>query len=399
MLPKDFLVGGIHCGIAKKKDKKDLALFYSKRPAVASAMFTANLVKAAPILVSAEHLEASGCMRAIIANSGCANACTGFPGKRDAEEMCRMVAEQAGIRPAEVLVASTGVIGRSLPMACLPKGIRALWKAVANGKNDAAAAAEAILTTDTVTKTAARRISAGGSEINIWGCVKGAGMVHPDLKPHATMLGFILTDAAIERKDMDTAFRSAVEDSFNCVTVDGDTSTNDTVFLLANGAAENAKLKKGTAAYAEFARALAAVCLDLARMIAADGEGATHFVEIEVRGAADGHAAKKIASAIATSPLVKTAIFGEDANWGRIIAVAGRAGVPIDPAAVDIYIGNILVARHGMATDFSEAKARKVLGQKDIKVVLDLNMGNGRATYYTCDFSIDYVKINANYRT
>jgi len=399
MFPKDFLVGGTHCGIAKKKDKKDMALFYSKRPAVAAAMFTANLVKAAPVLVSAGHLDKSAHIRAVVANSGCANACTGSRGKQDAEEMCRIVAEQAGVKAAEVLVASTGVIGRNLPMARLPKGIRALWNTVAAGRNDSRAAAEAIMTTDTFAKTAARTINADGSEITVWGCVKGSGMIHPDLKPHATMLGFILTDAVIGRKELDAALRHAVGASFNCVTVDGDTSTNDSVIVLANGAAGNAPLKKGKTPYAVFSSALDAVCLDLARMIATDGEGATHLIEIEVRQASNDRDAKKIAAVVATSPLVKTAIFGKDANWGRIIAAVGRAGVTINPSLIDIYLGDIMVARHGMGTDFSESKALKVLEQKDIKISIDLNMGKGQAKYYTCDYSIDYIKINANYRT
>jgi glutamate N-acetyltransferase/amino-acid N-acetyltransferase len=224
-------------------------------------------------------------------------------------------------------------------------------------------------------------------------------MIHPDLKPHATMLCFILTDAVIGRSELAAALRHAVDESFNCVTVDSDTSTNDTVAVLANGAAENARLKKGTAACAQFARALDAVCLDLAKMIAADGEGATHAIEIAVRGAADDRAAKKIAATIATSPLVKTAIFGKDANWGRVIAAAGRAGVPIDPAKVEIFLGDVRVARRGMDAGFSEARVRKVLERREIAITVDLHMGRGRATYYTCDYSFDYIKINANYRT
>jgi glutamate N-acetyltransferase/amino-acid N-acetyltransferase len=399
MFPKDFVVGGLHCGVAKKKEKKDLALFYSRRPAVAAAMFTGNLVKAAPVLVSARHLDADRPVRAIVANSGCANACTGTPGLNDAEQMCRYVAGAAGIAAGEVLVGSTGVIGRRLPMAKVQRGIRTLWSDIAAGHHDPAAATAAIMTTDTVPKTAQRTITAGGRTINIWGCVKGSGMIHPDLKPHATMLCFILTDAVIGRSELAAALRHAVDESFNCVTVDSDTSTNDTVAVLANGAAENARLKKGTAACAQFARALDAVCLDLAKMIAADGEGATHAIEIAVRGAADDRAAKKIAATIATSPLVKTAIFGKDANWGRVIAAAGRAGVPIDPAKVEIFLGDVRVARRGMDAGFSEARVRKVLERREIAITVDLHMGRGRATYYTCDYSFDYIKINANYRT
>jgi glutamate N-acetyltransferase/amino-acid N-acetyltransferase len=399
MLPKDFIAGGLHCGIAKKKEKKDLALFFSRRPCAAAAMFTRNLVKAAPVLVSEGRLKDTRSMRAVVANSGCANACTGARGMRDADEMCRCAAKALGVRSAEVLVASTGVIGRYMPMANVRSGIATAGKELAAGKGNEVSAVEAIMTTDTRRKVSSRKLTIGGKTVTVWGCVKGSGMIHPDLALHATMLCFILTDAAIAVPDLAAALAPAVTTSFNCVTVDGDTSTNDTVVVLANGAAGNKELKKGKAGYKEFSKTLADICLDLAKMIAADGEGATHFVEIDVRGAEDDSAARKIAVTIATSPLVKTAIFGKDANWGRILAAAGRAGVAIDPDNVDIYLGGLLVARHGLGTDFSEAVAKKILEKRDITVIVDLNGGKGRAKYYTCDYSIDYIKINANYRT
>lgn len=399
MLPKEFSAGGLHCGIAKKKGKKDLALFVSRRPCVCAAMFTRNLVKAAPVLVSQDHLKSGGSVRAVVANSGCANACTGIEGRRDAEAMCHAAARYAGVQPREVLVASTGVIGRRLPMAKVQKGIAAAWRMIADGRSDEHAAVEAIMTTDTCKKISSRKITVGGKTVTVWGCVKGSGMIHPDLALHATMLSFILTDACVAPRDLKAALENAVDNSFNCVTVDGDTSTNDTVIVMANGAAGNSELRKGREGYAAFAKALAEVCLDLAKMIAADGEGANHFVEITVRGAQDPTAARKVAATIATSPLVKTAIFGKDANWGRILAAAGRAGVKIYPEKADIYLGGILVARRGMGTDFSEAKAKKVLEKKDLAIVVDLHQGSGQAIYYTCDYSLDYIKINANYRT
>jgi glutamate N-acetyltransferase/amino-acid N-acetyltransferase len=399
MFPKDFAANGLHCGIAKKKIKKDIALFYSKRPALAAGMFTSNLVKAAPVIVSQKHLDTSEYVRAIVANSGCANACTGDPGLRDAKEECYIAAEALKVKPAEILVASSGVIGQFPSMPKVKNGIRRLAQDMNKDIVQEENAVRAIMTTDTFPKIASTSVLINGTKITVWGCVKGAGMIHPSLVPHATMLSFILTDAVVTRSALKKSLQAAAEVSFNCVSVDGDTSTNDTVFLVANGAAENACIKDFGKAYNAFAQAVSSVCRDLARMIARDGEGATRLIEIRVANAANGAAAKKIAATVATSPLVKTAFFGCDANWGRILAACGRAGVPMNPETVDIYLGDICVCRHGMANRFSEAKARKLLEKKEVVVTIDLGQGKARGVYYTCDFSFDYVKINADYRT
>lgn len=397
MLPKGFKAQGLHCGVAKKKEKKDLAVFCSDVPAACAGMFTKNLAKAAPVIVSAGRLEKNGAVRAIVANSGNANACTGARGLRDAEDMCAAAAKALGIVPGEVLVASTGVIGRFLPVEKIRKGIGDLSALLKDG-SDEDAAVRAIMTTDTFPKTAARKIRIGGKTVTVWGCAKGAGMIHPDLTAlHATMFAFILTDAAVRASVLKRCLPEAVEKSFNCVSVDGDTSTNDTVFLLANGAS-GAAVRDAKDSNV-FSDALEGVCLDLAKMMARDGEGATRLVEIEVKGARTAAAAKKIAATIATSPLVKTAVFGRDANWGRILAAAGRAGVPFKPEAVDIFIGTIPVARRGMAVRFSEAAAKKYLSRDAVKLTLDLNQGRAGSTYYTCDLTFDYIKINASYRS
>jgi glutamate N-acetyltransferase/amino-acid N-acetyltransferase len=364
-------------------------------------MFTANLVKAAPVLVSSAHLKAKGAhFRAIIANSGCANACTGPVGKKDAEAMCSAAADLLGVKAADVLVASTGVIGRNLPVAKVRKALPALLAGIEDGTSDGMSAAQAVMTTDTFPKIAERTITLGGKKATVWGCAKGAGMIHPDLKAlHATMLSFILTDAAITQNLLAAALEAAVKYSFNCVTVDSDTSTNDTLVALANGAAGNKTIAAENADFKAFSKALADVCLELAKMLAKDGEGSTKLVEIEVKNGAGYEAAKKIAATIATSPLVKTAIFGNDANWGRILAAAGRAGIAINPDAVDISIGGLAVARRGMPVNFSEARAKKILQKDEVKIVVDLHQGKHTAKYYTCDYSFDYIKINASYRS
>lgn len=408
MFPKDFIINGIHCGITKKPGKKDLSLFYSKRATRSAGVFTSNLVKAAPVLVSMSNLKKNfSNARAIIANSGCANACTGKKGIIDSIRECELTGDLLGLSPESVLVASTGVIGEYLPMTKIEVGIDQLAEKMLNGDNDPSSAIEGIMTTDTKRKMSSASFSIGSKKINIWGCLKGAGMIHPDLKGlpasptgwHATMLCFILTDADISPKLLGKALEHSVEDTFNCVSVDGDTSTNDTVFVLANEAAQNIPIVKNDNNYSKFEKALGSVCLSLAKQMAGDGEGATHLVEIEVRNARDKASAKKMASTIATSPLVKTAIFGTDANWGRILGAVGRAGVNIDPGKIDVYFGNLRVCKNSEKTNFSEKLAKKILSQKEIKIVLDLKQGNKSARYFTCDLSLDYVKINADYRS
>ena len=401
MIPKGFYCGGVHSGIAKKAAKKDLAVFFSKLPARAVGMFTANLVKAAPVLLCQKKLKNNRKgFYAIVANSGCANACTGLKGAKNAEAVCGKFSGLMGIDSSTVLNASTGVIGQHLPVEKITKALSGLIAGLGNSGACELAAVRAIMTTDTFPKISTRSFSIGRKKITVWGCVKGAGMIHPDLKKlHATMLSFILTDADVSEAAMDKALSASVERSFNCVTVDGDTSTNDTVLLLANGAAGNLPISGSGKSFDLFSKAVAEVCLDLAKMIARDGEGATKLVEIEVKNARNGKDAKKIASTIATSPLFKTAIFGNDANWGRIMAALGRAGVTVDPYKIDVKIGGILLARNGESADFSESKAKAALKKKDVKVMIDLKAGKGNATYYTCDLSFDYIKINASYRS
>lgn len=401
MFPQGFKAGGIHCGIAKSSAKKDLALFFSERPAVAAGMFTSNLVKAAPVLLCEKRLKSSaGNFRAVVANSGCANACTGRRGIDDAEKTCVAVAKSLGVLPSQVLAASTGVIGQFLPVSKLVRGAGELAQSFRGRKTVPQDAAQAIMTTDTVAKVFSKNINIGGRRVTLWGCTKGSGMIHPDLAGlHATMLCFILTDASIKSALLSRSLAEAVERSFNCVSVDGDTSTNDSVFVLANGASGSRTIDTPNKDYIVFAKALRELCTELAKMIARDGEGASKLIEIEVRNASTAVAAKKIASTIATSPLVKTAVFGNDANWGRILAAAGRAGVPMNPDQTDVYIGGLLVASRGMAVAFSEAKAKRLLKKKDVTITVDLNRGAESAKYYTCDLSFDYVKINASYRS
>lgn len=405
-LPKGFKVGGIHSGLHKKKDKKDLALFVSEVPANAAAMFTQSITKAAPVIIDIDRIMRKKKISAIVANSGCANACTGIKGKTDALTMCAETEKQFGLDKGSVLCASTGVIGQYLKMSAFKSGIKKIKSALGTSKKNENDAVLAIMTTDTFIKTESKKIKTAKGEIKIWGCTKGAGMIHPNLqspaagkyaKLHATMLSFILTDADIDSKTLQKLLESAADQSYNCVTVDGDTSTNDTLILLANGQSGTGKLS--SADMKKFAGALNEVTLSLAKQMAKDGEGATKFVEIEIINAKTKKDAKIIASTVATSPLFKTAVFGADANWGRVIAAAGRAGVNFNAEKVDIYMGGLLTSKNGMAVKFSESKAKKALLKKEVKVIVDLKAGKESSKYYTCDFSYDYVKINGDYRS
>ena len=396
MLPKGFSCNGMHSGIAKDKNKKDLALFFSSSPATVAGMFTGSLVKAAPVLVDMSKLKKYKNFQAIIANSGCANACTGQRGKKDAEYISKETANNLNISTNSVLVASTGVIGNFLPVDKMVKALPALIKIIS--KKDEKSAVGSIMTTDSFAKIASKKIKVAKGEIIVWGCAKGAGMIHPDLKGlHATMLSFILTDAQIEQKQLQKITDTAIQQSFNCISVDGDTSTNDTVLVMANGQSNTGKLSKQDTD--NFQEAINEVTLKLAKMIAKDGEGATKMIEISVINTKKHEDAEKIASTIATSPLVKTAFFGSDANWGRILAAIGRSGININPDKVDIYIGNIITAKDGMAVEFNEKKAKALLNKKECKITIDLKSGKQWARYYTCDFSYDYVKVNGSYRS
>ena len=397
MLPNGFFCGGLHSGIAKNKDKNDLALFYSDSPCTVAGMFTGSLVKAAPVLIDIDRIKKYRLFQAIVANSGCANACTGKQGKRDALIVCKEVAKYLKISDTDILVASTGVIGDFLPVE---KMINAVPQLVENiKKRDELAAVTSIMTTDTYPKYISKKIKVSKGEIKIWACTKGSGMIHPDLQGlHATMLSFILTDAQLYQKQLQKVTEIAVKQSYNCISVDGDTSTNDTVLVLANGQSNTGKLDSKDLEI--FQEALNEVTLKLAKMMASDGEGATRMIEIFVKNTKKHEDAEKIAATVATSPLVKTALFGSDANWGRILAALGRAGVKVNPDKVDIYIGDVMTAKDGMAVKFDEKKAKKILQQKECKITIDVKSGGKQwARYYTCDFSYDYVKINGSYRS
>lgn len=390
--PRGFRASGSYVGIKAEGRGLDLALIVSDTPATAAAVFTTNKAQAAPVTVSREHLALSrGVARAIIVNSGCANACTGAVGMQDAREMASLTASLVGCPPDQVLVASTGVIGVNLKMdkirAGLPGGVAAL------GPDEGPAAARAIMTTDPFPKEAAARVSVGGADVTIGGTAKGSGMIEPMM---ATMLAFLTTDAAVPLPLLQRALKEVVDDTFNAITVDGECSTNDCVMILANGASGVAI---GEASYANFVEALRAVCLPLAIGIVRGGEGATKLVTVNVTGAATSAEARRCAKAIANSPLVKTAIHGGDPNWGRLIAVAGRAGVAFDLDRAEVMIGPILLFKDGRPYDEAAPEAAMYLRNAEIAVSVGLGSGVATSTVWTCDLSAEYVKINAEYRT
>jgi glutamate N-acetyltransferase / amino-acid N-acetyltransferase len=388
-----FLAGAVEAAI-KKPGRPDLALIYSETPAVSAAVFTTNSVKAAPVLLDIEVAK-KGKARAIVANSGNANACNGARGMKDALTSAHLVAESLEVDTSDVFVASTGVIGNHMPMDRMKAGIAKLPGALsAHGWE---AAARAIMTTDTFMKVNGVKCSIGGSEVSIVGIAKGAGMINPNM---ATMLCFVATNAAIERTALKAALKESVETSLNCITVDGDTSTNDTVIVLANGLAYNPVVKKSTDGYDEFKAALDEVLLGLAKMIVKDGEGATKFVEVDVQGAKDAKDAAKAAKAIANSPLVKTALFAADPNWGRIICAAGYSGAAMDPEASEIWFDRVCMVKGGVGQGpKAEAKAAAVMKKPEYKLTVKLGAGSASARVYTTDFSYEYVKINAEYRS
>ncbi len=396
--PKGFRAAGVRAGVKSKvSEKKDIALLYSEVPAKVGGVFTKNLVKAAPVLYDMELVK-NGVAQAIIANSGNANACTGEAGMADAKRMGALVEEGLGLASGMALVASTGVIGHSLPMDRIEKGIADALAALADdGGHDAALA---IMTTDLSVKEAIKTYTWEGHEITIGGMAKGSGMIHPNM---GTMLAFLTTDAALSAEMVQKALREAVDTTFNMVSVDGDTSTNDTCLLLANGQAGNDEITETGPAYAAFLENLIAMCIDLAKLIARDGEGATHLLEVEVTGAPDVAAARTIARAVTASSLVKTAIFGRDANWGRILCAAGYSGAVFDPQKVEIYLessaGTEQVAAAGRGIAFDETKAKAILAEENVFIRIDLRQGEAKAKAWGCDFSYDYVKINADYRT
>ena len=390
--PRGFQAAGVHCGI--KKAKKDFALVYTAAPAVGAATFTTNVVQAAPVLVDKELCARGGRFKALAVNSGNANACTGERGMHDAWEMVRLTAEALNIRQDEVLVSSTGVIGQYLCMEKIAAGITLSAQSLGT---DGTSAAEAIRTTDTFTKEAAVQFAHNGVTITLGGMTKGSGMIAPNM---ATMLAFVTTDANIGSDALQEATQRSVVRSFNRISVDGDMSTNDMVIVLANGLAGNPGIAKPAGElYALFTTALEQLLVTLSKMIVMDGEGATKFVEIRMLGAASEKEADQAARAVANSNLVKTAIHGEDANWGRILAAMGYSGITFDPALVTIHFGDVPVLGQHYAFDFSEERAKQVLSQREIVLTIDLHRGSASATFWTCDLSKDYVAINANYRT
>jgi glutamate N-acetyltransferase/amino-acid N-acetyltransferase len=390
--PDGFRAAGMACGI-KKNGKPDLALLFSDAPCAAAGVFTRNRFSAAPVRLTARHLS-SGPVRAVLINSGNANACTGPQGERDALEMASLASKSLGVARRAVCVASTGVIGETLPLSKIRDALPILASKLSEtGGHEAA---EAILTTDTRTKEIALRGEVAGGEITLGGMAKGAGMIHPSM---ATLLGFITTDAAVASETLRRALREAVEESFNRISVDGDTSTNDMVLLLANGRSGRSVPKKGKD-YRVFLERLSALCVDLARKVVEDGEGATKRVTLRVEGARSRSEAARIASAVVRSPLVKTAFFGEDANWGRILAALGASGVDLDPSRVDLYVGNVPLVMRGVGLGGeAEEAATKQLKEKEFQITLKLGRGKAAVTYWTCDLSLDYVRINADYRS
>ncbi len=389
--PRGFRAAGISAGI-KAGGNPDLMLLVADAPAQVAAVFTTNKVIAAPVIVSKEHIARSGGMaRAIVVNSGCANACTGDQGMRDAREMTAEVARLVGCPVEQVLVSSTGVIGVNLPMAKVRAGLPAAFAAL--GADQGPAAARAIMTTDLSPKESAARISIGGREATIGGMAKGAGMIEPMM---ATMLGFVTTDAAVPPALLDRALREAVDQTFNAITVDGDSSTNDCVVLLASGAS-GATVDESS--YGSFVAGLTAVCRELALAIVRGGEGATKLVTVNVTGAASSAEARKAAKVIANSLLVKTAIHGGDPNWGRLICAAGRAGVAFDASRAAVTIGSLVLFKDGQPHDELAPAAADYLKGADLTIGVDLGSGGASSTVWTCDLSAEYVRINADYRT
>lgn len=394
--PKGFTANGIHCGIRKSKDKKDLALIFCEKECDTAAVYTQNLVCGAPITVTKNNIS-DGKARAVVCNSGIANTCNA-DGIEKAEGMCEITANALGISKSDIIVASTGVIGQPLDLEPVKNGIGELVSGL--NKNGSDSAANAIMTTDTVKKEFACEFTLGGKPCHIGAISKGSGMIHPNM---ATMLAFITTDANISSEMLKTSLLEVVTDSFNMLSVDGDTSTNDTVAILASGLCENERITDKNDDYRTFTLALSSICEKLVKLMAKDGEGATKLVECVVTGASDVKTAKTCAKAVICSSLVKAAMFGSDANWGRILCALGYSGVDIDVHRVDVKFssdgGEIEVCKDGSGIDFSEELAKKVLSCDEVYILVDLKSGASCATAYGCDLTYDYVKINGDYRT
>lgn len=395
---KGFCAIGIHAGI--KKDKKDMAMIASAAPCQAAGTFTTNVVKAAPVKWDQDIVYHHPSARAVVINSGVANACTGEEGFGYCRETAKKAAELLNISESEVLVASTGVIGRQLPMDLMKRGIESMVPLLSDSKEAGTLAAEAIMTTDTVKKEVAVKISLGGKNVTIGGMCKGAGMIHPNM---CTMLSFLTTDAAISKEMLQKALSADVCDTYNMISVDGDTSTNDTVLLLANGLAGNPVITEENEDYRAFARALNYVNTELAKKMAGDGEGATALFEVKVVGAESKEQAVLLSKSVVTSNLTKAAIYGHDANWGRILCAMGYSGVKFDPEKVDLYFeseaGKLKIIENGVSTGYSEEEATRILSEKAVTAIADIKMGQATATAWGCDLTHEYVTINADYRS
>ncbi|MEG1551010.1 MAG: bifunctional glutamate N-acetyltransferase/amino-acid acetyltransferase ArgJ [Oscillospiraceae bacterium] len=394
--PNGFTASGIHCGIRKNKEKKDLALIFCETECDTAAVYTQNLVYGAPITVTRNNIK-NGKARAIVCNSGIANTCNA-DGVQKATAMCEITAKALNINATDIIVASTGVIGQPIDIEPIENGMPKLAKKLSkDGSNDAATA---IMTTDTVKKEFAVEFMLGGKTCKIGAISKGSGMIHPNM---ATMLGFITTDAAIDSTMIKKALLEVTKDSFNMLSIDGDTSTNDTVAILASGLCENAKITAENKDYVTFVTALSAICEKLVKCMAKDGEGATKLVECVVSGANSKKTAKICAKSVICSSLVKAAMFGADANWGRILCALGYAGADIDVNNIDVSFaskgGEIAVCKNGAGIEFSEDKAKKVLNEDEIYIMVSLNAGKESATAYGCDLTYDYVRINGDYRS
>ncbi len=393
---KGFKAAGIHCGIRKNRTKKDLALLVSDVPASAAALYTTNLVKGAPLTVTKEHI-ADGIAQAVICNSGNANTCNA-DGIEIAEKMSDLTAEALGIRASDIVVASTGVIGQPLCIDPIAAALPALAENLNyEGSPDAA---EAIMTTDTIDKQVAVEFTLGGKVCRLGGIAKGSGMIHPNM---ATMLVFLTTDAAIDSKLLHNALHSDISDTFNMLSIDGDTSTNDMVCILANGMAGNEKITEENEDFATFMKALNTVTVQLCKLVAGDGEGATKLLECLVSGAKEKQIAKTVAKSVICSSLLKAAMFGSDANWGRVLCAIGYSGADVDVNKIDVAFrsakGTIAVCKDGAGIDFSEEIAKEILLEKEIEILVNLNDGDANACAWGCDLTYDYVKINGDYRT
>ena len=387
-----FLAAGAACGV-RYEGRRDLGLLFSEEAGGAAAVVvTTNVVKAAPLLVTGEAVE-GGNVRAVVVNSGVANAATGERGLEDAHRMQALAAAELGLEPEEVAVASTGVIGEYLPMTRIGTGIK---DAATSLSSDGSPFAEAILTTDTCTKEAVATVEVGGELVTVGGVAKGSGMIHPNM---ATMLAFVSTDAAVEKECLQNSLNRVTERTFNRITVDGDTSTNDMVLLMANGAARNEPLTQDSPYYPAFEEAVEAVMRELAKEVARDGEGATKLIEVVVEGAADEASAAALAKAVVGSSLVKAAAYGEDANWGRVLAAMGYAGVPFDPESVEIYFGPVKVFEKGEPAPHDAAEANATLAGDEVVITARLGEGEGSASAWGCDLTYEYVEINGSYRS